>query len=132
MSPLNTPLRQHRHHQGPSRPRDDPLLARPSARHLLGTDQFGRDVLARLVYGARLSVSIGAASVALALLLGVPIGALSGFIGGALDNALMRAMDALMAFPALLLALGLVAMLGPGTTSPSSRSASSTRRASRG
>ena len=74
-------------------------------------------MLARLVWGARLSVSIGAAAVALALIVGVPIGALSGYAGGAIDNVLMRCMDALLAFPALLLALGLVAIMGPGSTS---------------
>jgi peptide/nickel transport system permease protein len=93
------------------------LLKGPSPAHPLGTDQFGRDVLARLVWGARLSVSIGAAAVALAVAAGVPIGALSGYAGGAVDNALMRGMDALLAFPALLLALGLVAIMGPGSTS---------------
>ena len=93
------------------------LLKGPSRAHPLGTDQFGRDVLARLVWGARLSVGIGAVAVALALLVGVPIGALSGYAGGAIDNVLMRCMDALLAFPALLLALGLVAIMGPGSTS---------------
>jgi peptide/nickel transport system permease protein len=93
------------------------LLKGPSRDHWLGTDQFGRDVLARLVWGARLSVGIGAIAVALALVVGVPIGALSGYVGGALDNVLMRCMDALLAFPALLLALGLVAIMGPGSTS---------------
>ena len=93
------------------------LLKGPSRAHPLGTDQFGRDVLARLVWGARLSVSIGALSVTLALIVGVPIGALSGYAGGAIDNVLMRCMDALLAFPALLLALGLVAIMGPGSTS---------------
>jgi peptide/nickel transport system permease protein len=93
------------------------LLKGPSRAHLLGTDQFGRDVLARLVWGARLSVSIGAAAVALALAVGVPLGALSGYAGGLVDNVLMRCMDALLAFPALLLALGLVAIMGPGSTS---------------
>ena len=93
------------------------LLKGPSRAHPLGTDQFGRDVLARLVWGARLSVSIGAAAVVLALAVGVPIGAVSGYAGGAVDNALMRCMDALLAFPALLLALGLVAIMGPGSAS---------------
>jgi ABC-type dipeptide/oligopeptide/nickel transport system permease subunit len=93
------------------------LLKGPSHAHLLGTDQFGRDVLARLVWGARLSVSIGAVAVALALVVGVPIGGLSGYAGGAVDNVLMRCMDALLAFPALLLALGLVAIMGPGSIS---------------
>ena len=93
------------------------LLKGPSGAHPLGTDQFGRDVLARIVWVARLSVSIGAFAVALALLVGVPIGALSGYAGGAVDNVLMRCMDALLAFPALLLALGLVAIMGPGSTS---------------
>jgi ABC-type dipeptide/oligopeptide/nickel transport system permease subunit len=93
------------------------LLKGPTRAHPLGTDQFGRDVLARLVWGARLSVTIGALAVALALVVGVPIGALSGYAGGAVDNVLMRCMDALLAFPALLLALGLVAIMGPGSTS---------------
>jgi peptide/nickel transport system permease protein len=93
------------------------LLKGPTRAHPLGTDQFGRDVLARLVWGARLSVSIGALAVALALMVGVPIGALSGYVGGAVDNVLMRCMDALLAFPALLLALGLVAIMGPGSIS---------------
>jgi peptide/nickel transport system permease protein len=93
------------------------LLRGPSRAHPLGTDQFGRDVLARLVWGARLSVSIAAVAVALALAVGVPIGALSGYAGGVIDNVLMRGMDALLAFPALLLALGLVAIMGPGSTS---------------
>jgi peptide/nickel transport system permease protein len=93
------------------------LLKGPSRAHPLGTDQFGRDVLARLVWGSRLSVGIGAVAVALALVVGVPIGALSGYAGGAIDNVLMRCMDALLAFPALLLALGLVAIMGPGSTS---------------
>jgi ABC-type dipeptide/oligopeptide/nickel transport system permease subunit len=93
------------------------MLKGPSRAHWLGTDQFGRDVLARLVWGARLSVTIGAAAVALSLIAGVPIGALSGYAGGAVDNVLMRCMDALLAFPALLLALGLVAIMGPGSTS---------------
>ena len=91
--------------------------ARPEPAHPFGTDQFGRDVLARLVWGARLSIRISALSVALALVVGVPIGALSGYAGGAIDNVLMRCMDALLAFPALLLALGLVAIMGPGSTS---------------
>jgi ABC-type dipeptide/oligopeptide/nickel transport system permease subunit len=93
------------------------LLKGPTRTHPLGTDQFGRDVLARLVWGARLSVTIGALAVALALVVGVPIGALSGYAGGMVDNVLMRCMDALLAFPALLLALGLVAIMGPGSTS---------------
>ena len=93
------------------------LLQSPSAAHPFGTDQFGRDVLARLVWGARLSIRISAFAVALALVVGVPIGALAGYAGGVIDNVLMRCMDALLAFPALLLALGLVAMMGPGSTS---------------
>ena len=93
------------------------LLKGPSTAHPLGTDQFGSHVLARLVWGARLSVSIGAVAVALALAVGVPIGALSGYAGGVVDNVLMRCMDALLAFPALLLALGLVAIMGPGSIS---------------
>jgi ABC-type dipeptide/oligopeptide/nickel transport system permease subunit len=104
--------------------RDDPLamqmteaLRPPSAAHWFGTDQFGRDVWARVVYGARLSFVVGFASMLLAGAVGVPIGAAAGYFGGVLDAMAMRLMDALLAFPAILLAIGLVGALGPGTGS---------------
>jgi ABC-type dipeptide/oligopeptide/nickel transport system permease subunit len=89
-------------------------LADPSLAHLLGTDHLGRDILARLVYGARNSLSIGFAAVALGLVVGVPLGAISGYYGGWIDLTIQRVVDVLLSFPGLLLALSLVAILGVG------------------
>jgi dipeptide transport system permease protein len=83
-------------------------------RFLLGTDDVGRDVLARLIYGARLSLLIGIAVVALSLGIGTVLGLTAAFAGGFLDAAIMRAMDILLVFPSLLLAIVIVAVLGPG------------------
>jgi peptide/nickel transport system permease protein len=88
----------------------------PSAVHWLGTDEIGRDVLARLIWGARASLLAGVVSVAIALALGVPIGLLSGYCGGWLDSLLMRMTDALLACPFLVLAIALAAFLGPSLT----------------
>lgn len=88
-------------------------FASPSTKHLLGTDQYGRDVLSRIIYGSRISVQVGFISVIIAAILGILIGAFAGFYGGYIDNILMRIMDALFSFPALLLALTFVAILGP-------------------
>jgi peptide/nickel transport system permease protein len=85
-----------------------------SLTHLLGTDQLGRDELLRLAYGARFSLLIGLASVALGLAVGVPLGAASGYFGGWLDLLALRLVDIVLAFPTFLLALSLVAALGPG------------------
>lgn len=87
-------------------------LAAPDARHLLGSDDFGRDVLSRLLFGARLSLAVGGMVVALATALGLTIGLLAGYVRK-LDAALMRLTDALMAFPDILLAIALMAALGP-------------------
>ncbi len=87
-------------------------LAPPSAAHLLGTDDLGRDVLARILFGARVSLSVGVASVAGAVLVGMPLGLLAGFVGGWTDSVLMRCMDVLLAFPGILLALAITAALG--------------------
>ena len=87
-------------------------LAPPGGRHPLGSDDFGRDVLSRLLYGARLSLGVGALTVALATALGTAIGLLAGTVAR-LDAALMRFTDALMAFPDILLAIALMAGLGP-------------------
>ncbi|XEU23427.1 ABC transporter permease (plasmid) [Tistrella mobilis] len=92
-------------------------LQPPSELHWLGTDEFGRDVLSRLMSGATTSVSIGLATVAVATLLGAPIGVLAGFLGGAVDRLLAVVIDALLAFPGILMALGLMAVMGPGETS---------------
>lgn len=89
-------------------------LQPPSEVHLFGTDEFGRSVFARVVYGARVSLMTGVLPVALALLLGSAIGLMAGYFRGRLDGLLMRAMDVLLAFPSLLLALAVVGTLGPG------------------
>ena len=86
----------------------------PSFNHLLGTDFFGRDVLSRILFGGRNTLSIGFLVIALAFVLGVPLGMISGFSGGRVDAVLMRVVDALLAFPALVLAISLAAALGPG------------------
>ncbi len=100
----------------PLRMQPQALLAPPGAGHLFGTDQFGRDMLARMLYGSRTSLLVAFASVALALAVGGIAGVLSGYYGGALDNVLMRAMDVIFAFPAVLLAIAIMAVAG---TAPS-------------
>lgn len=85
-----------------------------SAGHLLGTDQLGRDILARLVWGSRVSLVVGFAATAAAAVIGSLVGLVSGFLRGVVDSLLMRVIDVLMAFPYLLLAIALVAFLGPG------------------
>ena len=89
-------------------------LQPPNATHLMGTDGFGRDIASRVIYGARVSLEVGSVSVVLGLVVGVALGAASGYVGGAFDSILMRFMDAVLAFPAILLALVMVAILGPG------------------
>lgn len=88
-------------------------LAPLSANHPFGTDQFGRDIYSRVIYGARVSVIVGLVAVSLGLGLGVVLGAVSGYFGRTLDNIIMRIVDAIMAFPGILLALALVAVWGP-------------------
>jgi peptide/nickel transport system permease protein len=85
-----------------------------SAGHLLGTDQLGRDILSRLLWGARVSVAVGFAATLIAAVIGSAIGLLAGYAGGRTDNLMMRGIDMLMAFPYILLALAIVAALGPG------------------
>ncbi|HEY7696861.1 MAG TPA: ABC transporter permease [Vicinamibacteria bacterium] len=92
-------------------------LAGPSASHWLGTDNFGRDLWARVAFGARISLTIALTSVAAALALGTAVGLASGYFGGLLDHALMRVVDLFLAFPPFILALALVAVLGPGVSS---------------
>jgi ABC-type dipeptide/oligopeptide/nickel transport system permease subunit len=91
-------------------------LSRPSRTHLLGTDNIGRDVLSRVVWGTRVSLLAGFVSVALALLTGGVIGLAAGYTAGRVDGLLMRLMDAVLSFPALVLALALGAVLGAGLT----------------
>lgn len=89
-------------------------LGPPSRAHPLGNDLYGRDVLARVLYGGRISLAVGALSVSLALAAGGTTGALAGFWGGWFDAIIMRISDVLLAFPAILLAIGLLAFLGGG------------------
>lgn len=86
----------------------------PSAKHLLGTDEFGRDIMSRLIYGARVSLQVGFIAVGISLMVGGLLGAFSGFYGGTLDNVIMRVMDVLLAVPQTLLAIAIAAALGPG------------------
>jgi peptide/nickel transport system permease protein len=90
------------------------ILASLSKFHPFGTDEFGRDTLSRVIYGARVSMRVGFISTSIAVFLGVLIGGIAGFYGGLLDNILMRIMDAVFSFPAILLAIVMVAALGPG------------------
>ncbi len=88
-------------------------LEPPSKEHLLGLDDLGRDVLSRIIWGARVSLRVGFSVVILASLIGVALGAISGYFGGLLDTLIMRLTDILLAFPGILLAIAMVAVLGP-------------------
>lgn len=92
-------------------PKFDP----PSLQHLLGTDNFGRDILSRVMKGAGTTFAIGAATVAIGAVCGTAVGALTGYFGGVADEILMRLNDALTAFPSILLALVVISLLGPGS-----------------
>lgn len=92
------------------------ILSGPSEAHLLGTDRLGRDVLSRLLAGARVSISVGLLATLLACGVGVTLGLLAGFYGRWIDEVVMRFMDMLMAFPYIVLAMALVAVIGPGLT----------------
>jgi peptide/nickel transport system permease protein len=89
-------------------------LAAPALDHPLGRDRLGRDQLSRVLYGARVSLGIGLGTVALSLMLGVLLGCAAGYLGGPVDFLIMRLVDVLLAFPGLLLAIALAAVLGPG------------------
>src|SRR2546430_14169037 len=98
----------------------DPLTMRPEDRlqppnrhHLFGTDVFGRDLFTRILYGSRISLRTGVISISLAMALGVPLGLTSGFYGGGIDRLLMRIADLMLTFPGILLALVIIAILGP-------------------
>jgi peptide/nickel transport system permease protein len=99
----------------PYDPLDQDILARlapPSAEHWLGTDSYGRDILSRLLWGARLSLVISTVSILAAMLVGGAIGIVSGYVGGRFDLVVMQAMDVLLSFPSLIMGLMVVAMLG--------------------
>jgi len=89
-------------------------LLPPSPAHWLGTDELGRDLFSRILYGARISLQIQIVSVVIALLIGITLGALGGYLGGVTDNVIMRCMDVLLAFPSIFLALAIIAALGTG------------------
>ncbi|MDR7419075.1 MAG: ABC transporter permease [Armatimonadota bacterium] len=89
-------------------------LAPPSGEHLLGTDQLGRDLLSRIIFGARTSMGLGVVVVGIGLLAGTALGLTAGLAGRAVDAVVMRSVDMLMAFPSILLALAIVSALGPG------------------
>ncbi|HEY8291584.1 MAG TPA: ABC transporter permease [Thermomicrobiales bacterium] len=85
----------------------------PSAQHLMGTDDLGRDVLGRAIYGSRVSLAVGIIAVSIGLITGVVLGMIAGYTGGWADLLILRAIDALLAFPALLLAIAITSALGP-------------------
>lgn len=91
-------------------------LTGPSSSHWFGTDELGRDVFSRVLVGSRVSLRVGAVSVSISLLLGTTIGLVAGYRGGWLDSVLMRSMDVLFSFPVVLLAIAIVAVLGPSLT----------------
>lgn len=89
-------------------------LQGPNTTYLMGTDSLGRDILSRILYGARVSLMVAVTVVGGSMVIGCAIGLVAGYRGGAVDNALMRVMDVVQAFPGLLLAIGIVSILGPG------------------
>lgn len=94
----------------------DHILEKPGSAHWMGTDNLGRDILSRILHGARLSLFVAFGGVAGGALIGIPIGLVTGYYGGRLDALVMRLMDVLLAFPGILLAIGIIALLGPGLT----------------
>lgn len=97
----------------PNKPDFAAVLSPPSATHWFGTDELGRDTFSRIVYGARISLLVGLTSVLGALVVGGALGLLAGYVGGLVDDLLMRLMDVIFAFPSILLALAITAILGP-------------------
>jgi glutathione transport system permease protein len=100
----------------PAAPDYDNTLSGPTLVHLFGTDSYGRDLLSRIIFGARISLSVGFISVVVGGLVGIVLGLISGFFGGWTDSCIMRFCDVLLAFPGLVLAIGVVAVLGPGVS----------------
>lgn len=92
------------------------ILEGPSARHLAGTDAYGRDIFSRIIWGTQISLAVGFLSVTLGAVVGVALGIVSGFYGKWVDSLIMRLCDLLLAFPGILLAIAVIAILGPGIT----------------
>ncbi len=91
-------------------------LQGPSEQHFFGTDELGRDILSRIIRGSGVSLQIGILAVALAAVVGVSTGLIAGYLGGAVDSVIMRVWDTILAFPGIFLAIGLVSVLGPGSS----------------
>ncbi|MBI4687906.1 MAG: ABC transporter permease, partial [Nitrospirae bacterium] len=89
------------------------ILSPPTSSHPLGTDDLGRDILSRMIWGSRISLSVGFVAVGIAILIGILIGAVSGYYGGWIDTVLMRFVDIMLTFPTLFLILAVVAIIGP-------------------
>lgn len=98
----------------PNLPNPDILYKPPSLAHPLGTDEIGRDILSRMIYGARISLAVGLAAMLLSGFIGISLGAISGYFGGRLDAVIMRLSDTFQAMPSLVLAIGILAVLGAG------------------
>src|SRR5437016_594511 len=103
--------------QPPDEQNFDLIESAPSAKALFGTDRFGRDVLSRVIFGARISLYVALTSITVSMLVGGALGLSAGYLGGAWDNAVNRVMDVLFSIPGLLLAVGVAAMRGPGVNS---------------
>lgn len=88
-------------------------LMPPNGKHWLGTDEFGRDIFARLVHGARVSLKVGILAISISVVVGGILGAISGYFGGVIDNVIMRVVDIFLAVPSILLAIAIVSALGP-------------------
>jgi len=100
----------------PTAPDYQNVLAGPSPAHWAGTDSYGRDIFSRIIWGGRISLAVSALSVLLGGVIGIAIGLVSGYAGGRTDTLLMRACDVMLAFPGILLAIAVVALLGPGVS----------------
>ncbi|MEG0383800.1 ABC transporter permease [Solibacillus cecembensis] len=98
----------------PFEPDYNAILETPSAKHLAGTDEYGRDIFSRLIVGSKISLTVSFSAVFLGLILGTILGLISGYFGGWIDKIIMRTCDVLFSFPDLLLAIAIVAILGPG------------------
>ncbi|OPA79145.1 peptide ABC transporter permease [Paenibacillus selenitireducens] len=99
---------------GPDAIHTEDKLLPPNAAYWFGTDNFGRDIFSRILYGARVTVWTGMVSIGIACAVGIPLGAIAGYFGGKVGNFIMRVMDTLLAFPSLILAMALAASIGPG------------------